>query len=384
MIMTKPKWIFPKRWEKTIKKVVVLVLIATILCEVFHSQWRATRETFALTSAPLQEKLFATSSSSKQSHQSKLPPPRYRVADKQSCRPPIFNWNAQLMKTTTHRDNDKDKVFPKVPHDLAVQLALGGYRNILKGSGDIPQTGPLLMILSRIQFEQLALTGSVGELGVHQGRFTSFLFVTARQNEDLVVADLFEDLQELNVDHSGSGHKQKFLKGLQTYGLSETDLHTVHTGSTEDLPFDWAAQSGFAPFRLVSVDAGHTARLAYNDLQVAFCNTLPGGIVILDDFFHGAWPGVSEAFFRLLWKGPSALADMTIFPFLACKSKLFITNDMEAYELYYSELSKATSLVKPRAYDKSMNYELNGVQYLQCKTQIEDESVQKLWASLIL
>ena len=34
----------------------------------------------------------------------------------------------------------------------------------------------------------------------------------------------------------------------------------------------------------VSVDAGHTASLTFNDLQLVFCNLLRGGIVILDDW----------------------------------------------------------------------------------------------------
>eukprot|EP00977_Amphora_coffeiformis_P014675 scaffold4162_cov162-Amphora_coffeaeformis.AAC.8 len=347
-----------------LKTVVVPVVLAVgFLCQIFHMSSITRREPLATTHPPgvHGQVLHHHTALIKDTTQPRELSAKFRVAD--------VNDNEQIP-------------LPKIQQDLAKQLALGGYRNINKGSGDIPQAGPLLMMISKLQIQNLGLLGSVGELGVHHGRFTSFLFVTARREEDLVVADLFQDLQEFNVDHSGHGNKQKFLKGLQTYGLSETDLHTVHTGSTMELPFDWAEQAGFAPFRIVSVDAGHTAALAFNDLQVAFCNLLPSGIVILDDFFHSAWPGVSEAFFRLLWQAPETLSNVPIFPFLACKSKLFLTNDRAAYELYYAELSKATELVRPYANEKSMKYELNGVQYLHCKTEeAQDAVIQRLWAT---
>ena len=102
----------------------------------------------------------------------------------------------------------------------------------------------------------------------------------------LVVGDIFEQ-QDKNVDGSGFGDKRMFMQGLTTYGLSESDLFLVHTGSTDEIPFDWSSSAGFTPFRMFSVDAGHTAALTFNDLEIAFCNLLKGGIVVLDDFFHG-------------------------------------------------------------------------------------------------
>lgn len=301
----------------------------------------------------------------------------YRLADSSTCRPPTV--------AEYHVRPDR-MIEPKVELNGTKMLALGGYENISKGSGVIPQAGPILMMLSQMQFQNLSIFGSVAEIGVHHGRFTSFLFVTARKREDLVVADLFEDFQDLNIDLSGSGDKQKFFKGMQTYGLSQRDLHTVFTGSSITIPFDWSRQAGFAPFRLISVDGGHTTSLAFNDLQIAFCNLLPGGIVIIDDFFHGAWPGVTEAFFHFLSNKPEPLARATVFPFLACKSKLFVTNNRRAYQLYYDGLMEnANDLVRPFAHEKSrgsVKYELSGIPYLMCKNQIDLTHIHELWASL--
>jgi len=90
--------------------------------------------------------------------------------------------------------------------------------------------------------------------------------VTASGPFQCIVADLFEQ-QEKTIDESGRGDKKRFLKGIKTYGLKETDLHTAFTGSTNELPFDW---SSYARFRLISVDASHTGELTFNDLQIAF------------------------------------------------------------------------------------------------------------------
>lgn len=307
-------------------------------------------------------------------------PISHRLANSHACNPPVAV-NSSISYTSSAFTD------AKVDRKSARALALGGYERIAKGSGFIPQTGPILMILSQLQLFDLSLTGSVGEIGVHHGRFTSFLFATARKTEDLVVADLFEDLQDQNIDFSGSGNKEKFIKGLNTYGLDENDLHTIVTGSSMDIPFDWSFQSGFSPFRLISIDGGHTAEITFNDLQIAFCNTLPGGVVILDDFFHGAWPGVTEGFFQLLHHPPNQLQNVHVYPFLACKSKLFLTNNFHAYEVYYEGLfTRAPDLIRPFAHEKtrgSVKYSLNGVPYLMCRNEVELDSIQKMWAKLV-
>lgn len=142
--------------------------------------------------------------------------------------------------------------------DLSIQrtFANGGYNQIARGSGDVNAVGMIINVLSKLQHAS-GLYGTLAELGVHHGRFTGFLFITARQTEKLVVGDLFEQ-QDKNVDKSGLGDRRRFLEGLSTYGLSESHLHRIFTGSTDELPFDWSSRDDFEPFRLISVDASHT------------------------------------------------------------------------------------------------------------------------------
>jgi hypothetical protein len=235
---------------------------------------------------------------------------------------------------------------PKVSQEQRIDFVMGGYKNISKGSGNFKLVGPMTMKLANVQHGE-GIYGSVAELGVHHGRFTGALYVTATETEKLIAADLFEEFQSQNVDVSGFGNKQAFLEGLQSYGLSESDLHVLHTGSTEDIPFDWYQRANFEPFRLISVDAGHTAGLTFNDLEIAFCNALRGGIVILDDFFHNLWPGVTEGFFQFAAMGPVK----SVYPFLRCEGKSFVTNDRQFHQLYYKKLKN----------DPKLKFFLNGM-----------------------
>ena len=273
----------------------------------------------------------------------------------------------------------------RVSSKQAKAFALGGYEKIAQGSGDVNVNGLMSLRLSQIQHSS-GIYGSVGEFGVHHGRYTGCLFLGATANEDLVVADIFEQ-QEKNVDGSGNGNKPMFMQGLTTYGLSESDLFLVHTGSTDEIPFDWSSSAGFSPFRLFSVDAGHTAALTFNDLEIAFCNLLKGGIVVLDDFFHGQWVGVSEGLFDFFLLGAEK---GHVFPFLFCEGKMFMTNTREHHDMYYKALIEDPStsqllITNAAQYHGSNEFVLNEVNFLQCdRARVpEVEKIREIWASLV-
>jgi hypothetical protein len=266
----------------------------------------------------------------------------------------------------------------------AKAFALGGYKKIAQGSGKVDLYGIMTLVLAQIQHIS-GLYGSVGEMGVHHGRYTGCLFLGTTLNEDLVVGDVFEQ-QEKNVDGSGNGNKGKFMKGLTTYGLSKSDLHTVHTGSTDEIPFDWSSQAGFSPFRMVSVDAGHTAVLTFNDLEISFCNLLQGGIVVLDDWFHGYWMGVTEGGIDFF-----SMGGHDVFPFLHCEGKFFMTNTREHHDMYYNELIKDKRIKKflrkdAKKFGGSNENVLNDVPFLFCTRESlpKGEKVEEIWASLVM
>jgi Methyltransferase domain len=229
---------------------------------------------------------------------------------------------------------------PKININIEGQrfIASGGYEAIAKGSGPIHAAGPIVNLISKIQHSELHIFGTVAEVGVHHGRFTSFLFITARVNEKLVVVDLFEEQQDKNVDMSGLGDYKQFVKGMNLYGLQVSDVFKVYKGSTDQIPFDWADKDGFEPFRLVSIDAGHTADLTFNDLQLAFCNLLKGGVVIIDDWYVPYVLRVQHAFCTIL---------VTIVKSLLCLTRVLATLSFYSHQIRYHRLSSLCFQVPP-------------------------------------
>jgi hypothetical protein len=278
---------------------------------------------------------------------------KYRLANSSVCRRGNTEYAAASMKAKVTKAN-------------ALKLAGGGYNDIERESGAVDLVGFFVSVVSRMQHKS-GVFGTVGELGVHHGRFTSTLFITARKPEKLVVADVFEQ-QDKNVDGSGKGSKERFFDSLSIYGLDQYDLFHVHTGSTDEIPFNWAEVVRFEPFRLLSVDAGHTAPLTYNDLELGFCNSLTGSIIILDDLFHPHWAGVTEGLFKFMTYTQTSIS---VYPFLHCDGKLFMTNDLSFHGKYYSELLSdppSSSLLVQNAsmWGGSQTFRFNGVPYLAC------------------
>ncbi|EEC44291.1 predicted protein [Phaeodactylum tricornutum CCAP 1055/1] len=281
-------------------------------------------------------------------------------------------------------DFASSSMVPKVSNDNARRLAQGGYTLIAQGSGPVELVGLFSMALSEIQHSS-NIFGSVGELGVHHGRFTSCLFITARENEKLVIADIFEQ-QNKNEDKSGNGDKAKFMEGLAVYGLEEKDLHTVFTGSTLEIPMNWSQKRNFEPFRLVSVDAGHTELLTKNDITIASCNLLIGGIIVLDDVLHPHWLGVTEGIFNYFheMKGNSR---QQLYPFLLCNGKLFLTNDLASHGKYYNSLKNNPVVNMFLATDATMwggssMFLMNEAEFLFCHSP-ESFNAHDVWASLV-
>lgn len=303
--------------------------------------------------------------------------------------------NSSLCRASRSRNYAGASSLPKVAIENQRQLASGGYNKIAKGSGVVTAAGLVLNLLSRLQHAS-GLYGSVGELGVHHGRFTSLLFVTARATESLVAADLFQEHQDQNVDLSGRGDYGMFVRGLRSYGLDEADVAIIHRGSTADLPQDWSHRAGFAPFRLVSVDASHTAEFTRHDLSLVFCNLLEGGVVVLDDWFHAGWPGVVEGYFQFAAEQQQQQQEQRhpsgAFPFLFCEKKLYVTNSLEWHSRFYRLLLREepvlASLLSPHSVEKergSVLYEMGGVPYLKCTTRnnMTESFLQEQWAERV-
>lgn len=181
--------------------------------------------------------------------------------------------------------------------------------------------------------KETGVNGPVCEIGVHHGKLFILLHLLADQSEKSVAWDLFER-QDENLDRSGRGNSSIFRANLRK---SECDLGRIKiiTENSMNLTVEMIENACEGKPRLFSIDGGHTAEIAYNDLSLA-CQTLSdGGLIILDDFFHEAWPGVAEGACRYVFEH-----DNSLFPVVIAGNKYIFTNNERAAKTYIDRLDR--------------------------------------------
>jgi len=99
-------------------------------------------------------------------------PDTYRISSSEIC---LKNW-----KSTQHAIANS---IPKLSLALQRTFAAGGFNKIARGSREVNAVGPIINLISKLQHSR-GIFGSLGETGVHHGRFTGFLFVTARRRKN--------------------------------------------------------------------------------------------------------------------------------------------------------------------------------------------------------
>jgi hypothetical protein len=152
-----------------------------------------------------------------------------------------------------------------------------------------PEAGFLFALLDEAQREQ-GVTGDVAEIGVHHGKSALLLGAMAdHSRERMVVCDLFGG-QQGNVSGSGSGDRHVFSANVEAW-FSDSSFVKVYEKSSAELSVEEVGRD----CRLFHVDGGHSCSEALADLRLAAACLRPGGAIVIDDAFHMAWPGVTEA-----------------------------------------------------------------------------------------
>lgn len=165
-----------------------------------------------------------------------------------------------------------------------------------------------------------AISGNLIEIGVHHGRFLIALAQFGRAGEHCVAIDLFDD-QEANVDHSGHGNLDILQRHIASYAPRDLEYKCIRADSLSLTSVErFALAQDHGPFRLFSVDGGHTPIHVVNDLGIAQDALAPGGVVIVDDMYNRHWPGVTEGVYRF-----QLLGDCRLQPFMFAYGKLFLT-----------------------------------------------------------
>ncbi len=188
-----------------------------------------------------------------------------------------------------------------------------------------PEAAILISGLADIQ----KVSGAVGEIGVHHGKLFLLLELCRSEGERAVAVDLF-DMQDQNVDGSGHGDIKQFRRNLARFAARPDEV-VVHSSDSTKLDAEGLLDLSGGPFRLFSVDGGHTAEITLSDMQLAASTLAPAGLLILDDYFNVEWPGVSEGVNRYLLNGGALL------PIGSGHGKTFFTTEDSA-EMYQEKM----------------------------------------------
>ena len=159
-----------------------------------------------------------------------------------------------------------------------------------------PGAAYLFALLDHIQKEN-KVTGNLFEIGVHHGKSAILMGLMAnRETESLGVCDIFGD-QVSNVSASGRGDRDIFLENMQSIFPQRNFLRMFEKLSSKLSPEDVTNNC-----RFFHIDGGHNPQEALGDLELAAASVISEGVIVVDDAFHPAWPGVTEAIFGFFTK----------------------------------------------------------------------------------
>jgi hypothetical protein len=157
-----------------------------------------------------------------------------------------------------------------------------------------PEAGYLFALLDHAQRMRGAV-GDIAEIGVHHGKSTVVLgSMLDRASERLIVCDLF-GAQDANLSTSGRGDRETFLANMNDWFQGVSFLDVYEKPSAELTVEDVGDRC-----RIFHIDGGHSCEEALADLKLAARCLAPRGAIVIDDAFHAAWPGVTEAILAFL------------------------------------------------------------------------------------
>jgi hypothetical protein len=210
-------------------------------------------------------------------------------------------------------------------------------RYVTSGHADVhgwlyPPDAELISAVGLFQ-ASAGVIGSVGEIGVHEGRlFILLMLLSRRDTETAFCIDVF-DRQALNIDPLVRGNERAFFHNVRRH-VGETQRISVFRSRSEDVTASQILDAAGEP-RMLSVDGGHSAATAAHDVRLSAEVLGSRGVMLLDDFFNPAWPEVSDGVRAALAEG-----DVDLTPFAIGANKVLFARDDHAIE-YRNQLRDA-------------------------------------------
>ena len=183
------------------------------------------------------------------------------------------------------------------------------------------------------------ITGNIGEIGLYFGKYFIFLYLICRNNENIIGVDLFEF----------SEWEKTFYQNFKNWRYSEKEPIIIKRNSLQIDSKELLEKSN-GPYRMFSVDGGHSTEVALHDLRLANEVLVDGGIIMLDDYFDPKFPGVSEAVCRFFLLHPE---EVRVAPFLITGNKLFFATKNYA-DLYRKAIDDAIDRAREEVWDSEI------------------------------
>lgn len=206
---------------------------------------------------------------------------------------PLKIWMKRLKRGLDLRDDLSPAVIGPNPGPVAET-----FRKLrqVRGAFTLDDAGFFLLTL-RMQTTH-GMTGDLLEIGSYHGRSTAVMCQGLAAGERIHVCDAFE--LEGGDDFAMRPTPELLRRNIARANpnLAE-DRVVIHNCLSQDLTFP-AEQR----FRFIHIDGGHADEICSSDLRLAQRHILPGGVIVVDDYAHPDWRGVSTATDRFLAENP--------------------------------------------------------------------------------
>lgn len=157
------------------------------------------------------------------------------------------------------------------------------------------------------------IKGDMLEIGAYQGKSAILMGYGLRDDEELVICDLFSDVMDhadisLKPRQQYSGlDQQQFLANWDRFHSRRPTLEVCES-SELDL--------GERKLRFIHVDGCHSYQCVANDISLAVTHIAERGVIAIDDYRGVETPGVAAA----VWQ---AVGNGFLFPFAATYMKIY-------------------------------------------------------------
>lgn len=157
------------------------------------------------------------------------------------------------------------------------------------------------------------VTGDILEIGAYQGKSAILMGYSLRDDEELVICDLFSDVMH-HADISARPRQQYAGLEQQQFLANWDRFHTRRPtlAVCESMQLDL----GDRALRFAHIDGCHSYRCVASDIRLALSHMASRGVIALDDYRGVETPGVAAA----IWQ---AVGNGVLFPFAATYMKLY-------------------------------------------------------------